>query len=97
MGPKAGIDSVGEGDTDADGHVPPAWSTLHSVLLGTWERRPLMTSPKDRNKMLDNAAAFVRACFPGQVSRKLVMPMNSQCALKLGVYLTLSKIMRCIM
>lgn len=26
-----------------------------------------MTSPKDRNGILDNAAAFVRACFPAQV------------------------------
>lgn len=49
--------------------APPAvWATMSSVLLGTWERRPLIASPKDRDKIFDNSAAFVRACYPAQAS-----------------------------
>lgn len=65
-GPTGAGTVSGGGDADEEGESP-AWKTLHSVFLGTWERRPLVTSPKDRNKLLDNAAAFVRACFPAQV------------------------------
>ncbi|CAM9846313.1 unnamed protein product [Ectocarpus sp. 12 AP-2014] len=45
---------------------PVPWETMPSVLLGTWERRPLTTVPKDRHRLFDNSAAFVRACFPAQ-------------------------------
>lgn len=55
-------------EEDVDLAVSPrAWSTMTSVLLGTWERRPVLSSAKDRNKMLGNSAAFVRACYPAQV------------------------------
>lgn len=55
-------------EEDADlAASPRAWSTMTSVLLGTWERRPVLSNAKDRNKMLGNSAAFVRACYPAQV------------------------------
>lgn len=44
------------------------WETMPSVLLGTWERRPQTSSQRDRDTLFDNSAAFVRACFPAQVS-----------------------------
>ena len=46
---------------------PAPWSTMASVMLGTWEKRPQTTNPKDRDTLFDNSAAFVRACFPTQV------------------------------
>lgn len=53
--------------TSSTSFTPAPWSTMASVMLGTWEKRPQTTNPKDRDTLFDNSAAFVRACFPAQV------------------------------
>eukprot|EP00903_Cladosiphon_okamuranus_P009321 g8891.t1 len=52
--------------TSSSSFTPTAWSTMASVMLGTWERRPQTANPKDRDTLFENSAAFVRACFPAQ-------------------------------
>ncbi|CBJ48497.1 conserved unknown protein [Ectocarpus siliculosus] len=61
---------------------PVPWETMPSVLLGTWERRPQTTVPKDRHRLFDNSAAFVRACFPAQTW--LQHHMEEEMGLSLG-------------
>ncbi|CAM9411737.1 unnamed protein product [Scytosiphon promiscuus] len=59
------------------------WATMPSVLLGTWERRPQTSSQRDRDRLLDNSAAFVRACFPAQTW--LQYNMEEEMGLSLGL------------
>lgn len=64
---ESGASKTTEEDGEGGGFSDVPWTTMSSVLLGVWERKPRIASPKDRDRLMDNSAAFVRACFPAQV------------------------------